>query len=214
MPPEDNQGTPQGQGNEGNTPATSAGQDPQQTQPPANPPAASEPAAQGSDPVTTRKFNQDDVDRLMGKTRTEARERLLKDLGYDDPDKLQADIEAFKKHQKAQMSELERLQSDLSELNGVGEKLTAAEAKVEALNQLIEQQVEAQMKALDVPDHVKPLLEGMSPEAKLAYLNEHGASFVKEQKPKAPRTNAAGKGGGASNAAERQTRIRHKYNIQ
>lgn len=208
------QGTPNGDGNEGTPPATSSGEAPPQTQTPATA-ANNDGAGATGAPASGKTFTQADLDRIAGEARASARSRVLSDLGYDDPEKAKADLEAFKKLQREQLSEVEQLKADLAAATATGEQLTAATEQIEALNTIIKAQVEAQMKTLEVPEYVKPLLEGMTPQEQLAYLTEHGASFIKEQaKTKKPATNAAGKGGGSENAADRKAKVRAKYNIQ
>lgn len=72
-------------------------------------------------------FTQADLDRIVGKTRKEAREtgiaEFLKDLGFEKPDDLKSMVTAFKSADEAEKSELEKAQKRIADLE---------KAKVEA----------------------------------------------------------------------------------
>ena len=179
--------------------------------------AASQAAEGEKATITTRTFSQEEVNALVGNARQEARDRTaastLKDLGFDDLDKAKTAISAFEKHRQAQLTELEQAQEKLGNLEGFDERFEASDKKVKELEKLIEAQVAAMVKSMEIPDHVKPLLEAMPVQERLSYLTEHGDKFIKQQTV-VPNSNAGSKGGGnsADNKSQKD-KIRAKYGI-
>lgn len=76
-------------------------------------------------------LSQEDVNRLIGKTRKEAREtgisEFLKELGFEKPDDLKALVTAAKARDDAEKSELEKAQQRIADL-----EKKAAEAEIKA----------------------------------------------------------------------------------
>lgn len=69
---------------------------------------AQDAAGGGNSQAGPRTFTQDEVNALLGTTRKEARERLLKDLGVDSPDAVKAALAKAKEVEDAQKSELQK----------------------------------------------------------------------------------------------------------
>lgn len=201
--------TPKNEGEPQTTATTSAGEGSQ------DPPAA-DPKANGES--TGKMFTQEDVNKLVGSTRTDTRAKtqsdLLTELGLEDVDTLKALVTNAKEQKLAQMSELEKANAEAARLKNIEEANNEAGEALLQANKAIEGLLEVRLKELDVPEHLLPLLEGMPLVDRLEYLNENGDKFAKETK-KRPETNASGKGGSSTSAektANRQ-RILDRYRI-
>lgn len=96
--------------------------------------------------------------------------------------------------ERAEMDELDRLKAELADLTGAAEARDALQQQVEALEAAVTAQVDALMKSLKVPGHVKKLLERMTPAEKLSYLAENQKHFAPTAAPSKP--NIDGQGGG------------------
>jgi hypothetical protein len=166
---------------------------------------------------TVKTFGQDDVNKMVGQARQEARDRILKDLGVDDPEDLKTMIGEYRKQQEANMTELEKSQANVKRLEIIEAQNKEAGESLLAAEQAISNFVSAQMKTLEIPDHVSPLIESMPMIDRLNYLTEHGAEFAvdKPAKKKSVNTNASGKGGSDKSAeeTERKAAIKRRYSI-
>lgn len=87
--------------------------------------------ATGQQADTPRTFTQDDVNRLMGQTREEARRAVMNDLAekYGDLDELKQAREELEKRRQAEMSEVEKLQAERQKLL---DQLSAKEQEAKA----------------------------------------------------------------------------------
>lgn len=95
---------------------------------PAATPPEPAPAGDGGQPRT---FTQDEVNRLMGRTRDEGRSEVLKKLGLDSLDTAVAVIEEHKQLKQATLSETERVNAALEVANRQIQELTDAKAALE-----------------------------------------------------------------------------------
>ena len=173
----------------------------------------------GDGEAANKKFSQEDVNKLVGTTRTDTRAKtqtdLLAELGIGDLDTLKLLVKTSKDKELESMSELEKANAEATRLKGVEEANTEAGKALLEAHKAIEGLLEVRLKELDVPEHILPLLEGMSLVDRLEYLNENGDKFTKEVKKK-PETNASSKGGSSSsdqNKAQKQ-RIIDRYRIR
>ena len=186
---------------------------------PATPPAATTPAPSGSAGDGTRTFSQEEVNELLGKTRQEGRDRavagLLSDLKLDDVDALKTIVVDAEAHRKAQMTELDQAKEEANRLKLFEDQATDQAKAIKKYEKAVDATVSSLMETLEVPDHVKPLLEAMPTLARLAYLTEHGEVFKKESS-KPPETNVSGKGAGknGADASARKKKTRQKYGIR
>lgn len=108
---------------------------------------------------------QDEVDAMMGRRAKEAahkaREKLLADLGYDDPQQLKDSLEALRMLEDDQSSEAEKHQKEVQRQKERAEK---AEANAKAASEKAAQRViaaEAKVQALEAgarPDRVNAVL--------------------------------------------------------
>ena len=192
---------------------TSPGEGDSQGKPPAE--GDNKPPAEG-DPKKT--FSQEDVNKLVGSTRTDTRAKtqtdLLEELGLNDLDALKVLVKDAEAVRLANMSDLEKANAEATRLKDVDEaNKVVAEALTEA-NTAIEGLLQVRLKELDVPEHLLPLLEGMPVVERLKYLNENGDKFAKEVKKK-PETNASSKGGSSTSADTKanKQRILDRYRI-
>ena len=198
------------EGDNKNTDPTSTGNgDP----PPADPPK------EGDGEAAKKKFSQEDVNKLVGTTRTDTRAKtqtdLLTELGIDDLDALKLLVKTSKDKELENMSELEKANAEATRLKGVEEANTTAATLLTEAHGAIEGLLEVRLKELDVPEHILPLLEGMPLVERLKYLNDNGDKFTKEVKKK-PETNASSKGGSSASdqtKAQKQ-RIIDRYRIR
>lgn len=123
----------------------------------------------------------------------------------------------IKKSERAGMDETERLKAELADLQGANTERDQLKAKAEALETAVNGQVEALLKELDVPGHIRELIEPMDAAGKLAYLTKNRAAFVKAEKQK-PDIDAGNKGGSGKKPAEiddkRRKEIRQRYRLR
>lgn len=96
---------------------------------------------------------------------------------------------AAKQKERAEMDELERLKAEMADLQAASAKNDDLSTAVDNLNAVIQAQVDAMVKDMDVPDHILTLLEAMPADKKLAYLTENRAAFTGKKKKK-PNYNA------------------------
>lgn len=173
-------------------------------------------------PVTPAvSFTQEQVNQMVGDARVKSRDTAvasaLSDLGFTDVESLKSAIGEYNESKRASLTELEKAQTDLSTLTGADTRAKELEATNKAMLKVIEEQTTVLLETLKVPEHVKPLIEGMPVLERLAYLTEHGKEFSVEPDPPAPKPNinSGGKGSnGTANADKTERgRILHKYNI-
>lgn len=205
------QPTSQNEGEPTPAPVTSTGSDGQQ------PPVTTQ-----QQPVTTQQpasdgktFDQDSVNKMVGQARTEARDRLLKDLGFEDAEALKTLIKQQKEAEEANMTELQKAQVELKRLGTIEADQKASDENLQAANKSIETFVTEQMKTMEIPDHVTPLIQAMPLVDRLSYLTEHGAEFTIITGRKSVNTNASGKGKGDTKTEEKARRegIKRRYSI-
>ena len=183
-----------------------------------DPPAVVTTEPKGSEEGKTRSFTQDEVNELLGRTRQESRDRatagLLKELGIEDVDKLKSVVTDAEKKRKEQLSELDQATEEADRLKPFEQQATDQGKALKKYEKAVGATVEALMESMNVPDHVKPLLETMPALERLAYLTEHGDAFAKETS-NPPATNVANKGGSnGTDAANRVEKARKKYSIR
>lgn len=89
------------------TPTAATGTDPAGTPQVAAPEPTGQPAE--------RTVPQSEVNKLVGQTRSQARERLLKDLGFDSEDAVKAALGRLKTIEDAQKTAEERLQAEIAQ---------------------------------------------------------------------------------------------------
>lgn len=107
---------------------------PQET--PETSPPDTQQAQNGGQVATEGTFTQADMDRVMTRTRKEAREsainQLLSELGVDDSASLKGLVSEYNKDKQAKMSETEKLQEQLDAMKAQVEAANAARAEIEA----------------------------------------------------------------------------------
>lgn len=207
----------EGEGEEGttstqNTATSAGGKDESTTQ------------TQTKKPVVFSSEQQEQVSKLIGAARVQSREgavaSALKDLGFENVDSLKDVLKAHSDTERAKLSELEAAQTDLATLQGVNQRATDLETSNTALLAVIEGQAKSLMETLNVPEHVKPLIEAMPIAERLAYLTEHGKEFAEETTTTTtttnkPNINSGGKGGNGEAVQKSQlAKLKHKYNIK
>jgi uncharacterized protein YaaN involved in tellurite resistance len=162
-------------------------------------------------------FSQAEVDALLGKTRQEGRDRatnaLLQETGMKDVEALKALVLDAEEKRKEQLSDLDKITEENSRLKPFEQLATEQTESLTKYEKAVGKHVESLMETLEVPDHVKPLLEQMDSLAKLAYLTEHGAAFSKQPASPPPNSNVSNKGGG-KNGKDRIKKAQQKYGIR
>lgn len=165
-----------------------------------------------------RTFTQAEVDSLLGKTRQEGRDRavagLLKETGAKDVESLKTTVQEAEEKRIAQLSELDKTVEEVKRLKPFEELAKEQEKSLAEYKKAVEKYVETVMETMEVPDHIKPLLEQMDSLARLAYLTEHGAAFSKSATSTPPNSNVSAKGGGGKNEKDGVKKARQKYGIQ
>lgn len=179
-------------------------------------------AVSGSDGATTNDepastpepvLSQEQVNALVGQARVKGKEtavkELLGELGVENVEALKQTLEAQKAARLAQMSEVERLQAQLADAQAALNKVNGVEQALEAAENAIIAQVDAQLKRLKVPKYVSDLLGGLSPVEQLNYLSENAENFAKPTAVPDVNGNSRGKGKQAPDEAA----LRSRYGI-
>ncbi len=81
--------------------------------------------------------------------------------------------------ERAGMDESARLAAELEDLKAATADRETLAQEAEALRTAVATQVDALLKELNVPKHILPLMESMSPAQKLTYLTENRAHFAR-----------------------------------
>ncbi len=172
----------------------------------------------GGNKAPARTFTQAEVDSLLGKTRQEGRDRavagLLKDTGAKDVESLKTIVQEAEEKRQKQLSELDKTTEEVDRLKPFEQLAKEQEESLTKYKKAVEKYVETVMETMEVPEHVKPLLEQMDSLARLAYLTEHGAAFSKSATTTPPNSNVASKGGGKGSNTDRLKKVRAKYSIR
>lgn len=166
-------------------------------------------------------FSQERVNELVGQARQAGRESgvnsLLEDLGLGSTDELQEIITAVRDQREAEMSEVERLQARVQELEGVSSTAASLQERNEALEGVISERVTALYDDLNVPEHIQTLLEDRPADQRLSYLTENRSKFGTRSTP--PTNTNAGNSGGSKKPKnihenkQRSEELRGKYSI-
>ncbi len=163
----------------------------------ADPIPATPPTGDGTGGEPT--FTQKQLDELIGTARSKGRESgataILKDLGIEDLKTLKAVVTDHRESQQASMTELQKAQERVEELEGRVTTLEPLEAQNQEYADAITTRVDAITKDLALPDHVQELIDPMSPVQKLTYLTKHREALEPNKKGKTPNVNGANAGG-------------------
>lgn len=123
------------------------------------------------------------------------------------------DLEQFladsRQKAEAELSEVERLKLQL-ENAPAAEAVEELQTTVKNQNKAIQGLVDAQIKALNVPEHVTKLLGSMTPLAQLEYINSNRDAF--KPTPTPPNLNGGDKGSG--NGKNIKKTVQQKYGIR
>ena len=118
----------------------------------------------------------------------------------------------LKELERKDMDEKERLTAQLADLQDADTARDALKEQVEALETAVKSQVEALVKDLNVPKHITPLLDSMSPAEQLKYLSDNRKHFT--QTNKKPDIDAGSRGKGSKTketAEERAKRLKQRF---
>lgn len=122
--------------------------------------------------------------------------------------------DAQRQAELADMDELDRLKTEVSDLSGAAEARDVLQTQVEELETAVNAQVEALEKQLKIPGHVTKLMESMSPAAKLAYLAENQKHFQPPIKPNIDSQNSGGTPPKKPELdAERKKKLRSRFRL-
>ena len=177
--------------------ATPTGQEPAgETTPPATPATPATGTAPGSTGEPGKTFTQEDVNRISGEVRTSAKKTAVNDLftelGVENKDSLANIIAKANDDAQANMTELQKVNTKVTELEPFKAQAADLETRNTALEGALKTHLDALKKELDIPDHVLPLVADMDPAQQLTYFSENRAAFSRKLPPN---TNADGKGG-------------------
>jgi len=162
-------------------------------------------------------FTQAQVDRLMGDTRKEARERAIsgfvKTLGFETEDAAVSGLGDLRENALQRDDLNTRLNLTTTELNDLKAQNATATTQLVTANETIEAATGAMLKDLEVPAYIKALLDKLSQPEQLIWLAEHRGDI--NARPPVPSTGAADKGTGTEAPPRTRTsRIRKRYGIQ
>lgn len=166
---------------------------------------------------TGKTLTQDEVNALVGKTRTESRDKavasLLEELGIPDKDALGTLVKESEERRQANLSETEKLNERILELEGSTKEGKQTSKQLKAYEAAMQANVEIQIKELSIPDHIAALLEPMTALDKLSYLTENAKHFAK---PAPANTNAGNKGTSNTTTSDedRKKAVKARYGIR
>lgn len=146
---------------------------------------AAETSAQESEQaqVQTQGFTQDDVNKLTGTARKEARQAAINDLlkkaQAESIDEVIEGYQGFKTVEEATQTEADKLKAQLEKVQPRAERATKLE---EALTGYLEREREG------VPEYVTDLLNKMDVVDQLAWLSQHKSEVVDSSASQATRT--------------------------
>lgn len=163
---------------------------------------------------------QSQVDKLVGDTRKRAREtaenKMLERFGVKTEAELLASLEEGKTLKESQMSEAEKADARIKELEADSSLATELQKQNEELGEVVQKTLDARIKQLDPPDYLKTIMEDMEPAKALSFLSEHEDELA-DQKPRVPKTDADGKGVKKAltekDKAARKEELARRYNI-
>lgn len=95
--------------------------------------------------------------------------------------------------QRKDMDEVERLKAELNDAKGAATQQEELQQSLDAMSVILTEQVTAMFADLNVPNHVKKLLEVQPVSDQLQYLIENREEFGKKKKPPKTNINASGK---------------------
>lgn len=164
-------------------------------------------------------FTQEDVNRIAGEARKTARaaavNELLKEIGLESQDALTDLVNDAKTRREADMTELQKATERIGELEPLQEQTQTLNNQLESANQALQTYLDALEAELNIPEHVKPLLENMNKPERLDYLSKNKDAFARTTPPN---TNAGGKGGKPPQTAQeieqKREKLRAKYGIR
>lgn len=159
-------------------------------------------------------YSQAEFEAAFGPRAARAKETavksLLSELNFDSKDDLAAFLADARTKADAELSELERLQNQIGELEPQAASATTIQETLDKYEEQVSERVKILVEELKIPDYVTSLLDSMSPLQQLEYINNNRDAF--KATPPPPNTNAGQKGGKAG-ANGRITAVRTKYGI-
>jgi hypothetical protein len=179
------------------------------------------------DPVEGEKKKEEElipqskVNEIVGETRKTAREtakrKLLEMAGVATEDELVAALEEAKKIKESQMSEAERAEARIKDLEQASSLAEELKAQNEELQGAIQNTLNARMESADPPDYLKEVLRDMEPASALKFLTKHEKELA-ETRMRVPKTGASEKGAKKAETkeekAERRANIAKTYGIE
>ena len=139
-----------------------------------------QPAQSGETNAADKQFTQADVDRIVGERAKRASEaainKMLADLGIESADKLKAEIDAKRKRDEAELSEMDKLTQQLDALKADKEaaEQRAQQADAKRLEAIRDGAIMRAIGGAEHPSRVMLLLQAEHTEKVAAVLGEDG----------------------------------------
>lgn len=142
-------------------------------------------AATGATTTSDKTFTQADVDRIMGETRRTGRQaginEFLKELGVDSPDTLKATLAEAKKAREASMTEAERANARIAELEKQAQEAAALREQATSYETALTAHADSLLKQAKLPKHVKDLVQKLNPIDRVQWFTDNAEELSKSQ---------------------------------
>ena len=179
------------------------------------PPASESTPGAGTGSDTSKTFTQDDVARLLSlekkKAKSSALTGLLADVGLEDIDALKTTLADWKAHQDGQKTELQKAQEKLTVLESADKKAKDTEAALQQAMDILSANVESQLKALQVPEHIAALIKAMPTTEALDYINKNATALRPTQQIPDIDANKDGRGTAPPSLEERRAELGKRF---
>ena len=135
--------------------------------------------------TSDKMFTQADVDRIMGETRRTGRQaginEFLKELGVDNPDTLKATLAEARKAREASMTEAERANARIAELERQAQEAAALREQATSYETALTAHADSLLRQAKLPKHVKALVEKLNPIDRVQWFTDNAEELSKPQ---------------------------------
>lgn len=142
-------------------------------------------AATGATTTSDKTFTQADLDRIAGEARKAGRQsglsEFLKELGVDNPDTLKATLAEARKAREASMTEAERANARIAELEKQAQEAAALREQANSYETALTAHADSLLKQAKLPKHVKALVEKLNPIDRVQWFTDNAEELSKSQ---------------------------------
>lgn len=148
--------------------------------------------------------------------RKAGRDEVLAKAGVKTVAELEALVKTHRDQQTAQMTELEKAQARVAELEPITAERDTYKTTAENYEKVVGERVKALIKELKIPKFVQALLESKTPLEQLEYINSNREELAKTATRTVPDIDGDAGGGDGTDASteERTKKLKSKYGIR